>query len=74
VEPRPGPVEDWVRHVEEAAAGLLFSQVNSWQTGVNRNVEGRQVRRTLGYYGGAIRYRRRIEAVAAKGYQEFRFD
>ncbi len=74
VEPRPGPVEDWVRHVEEAAAGLLFSQVNSWQTGVNRNVEGRQVRRTLGYYGGAIRYRRRIEAVAAGGYQEFRFD
>ncbi len=73
VEPRAAAVEDWARHVEEAAAGLLFSQVNSWQTGVNRNVEGRDVRRTLGYYGGAVRYRHKVEAVAAAGYQEFAF-
>ncbi len=73
VEPRAGPSAEWVRHVEEAAAGLLFSGVDSWQTGVNRNVEGRQVRRTLGYYGGAIRYRRRIEAEAASGYPSFAF-
>jgi cation diffusion facilitator CzcD-associated flavoprotein CzcO len=73
VAPRPGPVADWVRHVEQASEGLLFAQVDSWQTGVNRNVEGRQVRRTLGYYGGAVRYRRRIEAVAAEGYREFSF-
>jgi cation diffusion facilitator CzcD-associated flavoprotein CzcO len=73
VEPRPEAVADWVAHVEEAASGLLFSQVNSWQTGVNRNVEGRDVRRTLGYYGGAVAYRRKIEAVAARGYQEFLF-
>ncbi len=73
VEPRAEPVADWVRHVEQAAEGLLFSQVDSWQTGVNRNVEGRQVRRTLGYYGGAVRFRRKIEAVAAGGYQEFAF-
>ncbi|TCZ63629.1 flavin-containing monooxygenase [Roseicella aquatilis] len=73
VEPRPEAVEDWTRHVEEAAAGLLFSQVNSWQTGVNRNVEGREVRRTLGYYGGALRYRQEIGAVAEGGYREFTF-
>jgi len=73
VEPRAASVADWSAHVEEAAAGLLFSQVASWQTGVNRNVEGRDIRRTLGYYGGAVRYRRRIEAVAAGGYREFAF-
>jgi cation diffusion facilitator CzcD-associated flavoprotein CzcO len=73
VEPRAEPVADWVRHVEEAAAGLLFSQVASWQTGVNRNVEGRDVRRTLGYYGGALRYRRRIQAEAVGGYPSFAF-
>jgi cation diffusion facilitator CzcD-associated flavoprotein CzcO len=73
VEPRAEAAEDWTRHVEEAAAGLLFSQVNSWQTGVNRNVEGRDVRRTLGYYGGAVEYRRKAEAVAARGYREFAF-
>ena len=47
--------------------GLLFSEINSWQTGVNRNVEGRQVRRVLGYYGGAVEYRRRTGDVAAGG-------
>ena len=71
-----GHVEGAVHHDalgHEAAAGLLFSQVNSWQTGVNRNVEGRDVRRVLGYYGGAVAYRRKAEAVAAGGYQEFQF-
>ncbi len=74
VEARPEAVEAWCQHVDKAAAGLLFSQVNSWQTGVNRNVEGRDIRRVLGYYGGAVDYRRRIEAVAANGYQEFLFN
>jgi cation diffusion facilitator CzcD-associated flavoprotein CzcO len=73
VEARAEAVADWGRHVEEAAAGLLFSQVNSWQTGINRNVEGRDVRRTLGYYGGAVAYRERSEEVATKGYREFIF-
>ncbi|WP_188899630.1 flavin-containing monooxygenase [Caldovatus sediminis] len=73
VEPRPEAVAEWTAHVEEAASRLLFSRVNSWQTGVNRNVEGRDVRRTLGYYGGAVAYRRKIEAVAAQGYREFEF-
>jgi cation diffusion facilitator CzcD-associated flavoprotein CzcO len=73
VEPRPEAVDAWGTHVEEAASGLLFSQVDSWQTGVNRNVEGRTVRRVLGYYGGAVEYRRKIEAVAAEGYREFLF-
>jgi hypothetical protein len=73
VEARPEAVADWAEHVEKAAEGLLFSQVNSWQTGVNRNVEGRDVRRTLGYYGGAVRYRRKVEAEAAAGYPSFAF-
>ena len=55
-------------------AGLLFADVNSWQTGINRNVEGRDVRRVLGYYGGAVEYRRIVGEVATGGYREFRFD
>jgi len=73
VEPRPEAVEQWAQHVEKAASGLLFSHVNSWQTGVNRNVEGRQVRRVLGYYGGALKYRRITRDVAANRYREFTF-
>jgi cation diffusion facilitator CzcD-associated flavoprotein CzcO len=73
VEARPGEVDRWVAEVEQAVEGLLFSEVNSWQTGINRNVEGRQVRRVLGYYGGAVEYRRRTEEVAAQGYAALRF-
>jgi hypothetical protein len=73
VEPRREAVDDWALHVDEAASRLLFSQVNSWQTGVNRNVDGRQVRRVLGYYGGTVKYREKTQEVAAKGYQQFVF-
>jgi len=51
VETRPQEVSTWVGEVEQAVEGLLFAEINSWQTGVNRNVEGRRVRRVLGYKG-----------------------
>ena len=73
VETRAEEVAAWVAEVEQAVEGLLFSEVNSWQTGVNRNVEGRQVRRVLGYYGGAVEYRKRTGDVAAGGYRELLF-
>ena len=74
VETRTEEVDRWVAEVELAVEGLLFAEVNSWQTGINRNVEGRQVRRVLGYYGGAVEYRRRTDEVAAQGYAALRFD
>jgi len=36
-------------------------------------VEGRSVRRVLGYNGNSIHFRRKTEELATKGYQEFRF-
>ena len=39
---------EWTETVIKAAEELLSSKVDSWQTGVNRNVEGRNVRRVLG--------------------------
>jgi cation diffusion facilitator CzcD-associated flavoprotein CzcO len=59
---------DWSRHVEELAAGMLYTQVDSWATGVNRNVEGKDVRRILQYQGGAPAYRARCDEAAANGY------
>ncbi|MFT5447134.1 MAG: cation diffusion facilitator CzcD-associated flavoprotein CzcO [Gammaproteobacteria bacterium] len=73
VEPRSDTVDEWVAAVNKASAGLLSSSVPSWQTGVNRNVEGRQVPRVLGYNGGAPRYRDMITDAATNGYKEFRF-
>jgi cation diffusion facilitator CzcD-associated flavoprotein CzcO len=73
IETRPEPVAEWTETVIKAAEPLLSSKVDSWQTGVNRNVEGRSVRRVLGYNGNGAHFRRKTEEVATNGYQEFRF-
>ena len=63
-----GAEAEWSRHIEELAEGMLYTQVDSWATGINGNVEGKDVRRILQYQGGAPAYRERCDAVAAKGY------
>ena len=60
----------WTDHVIAASEGLLFTEVDSWTTGINRNVEGKQVRRIMRYSGGHPAFRERCEAVAANGYRE----
>src|SRR4029434_6822631 len=60
----------WTDHVMAASEGLLFTEVDSWMTGINRNVEGKQIRRIMRYSGGHPAFRARCEAVAADGYRE----
>ena len=48
-------------------------KVDSWQNGINRNVESRTVRRVLGYNGNGAHFRRTTDEVAKGGYQEFAF-
>ena len=59
----------WTDHVIAESEGLLFTEVDSWMTGINRNVEGKQVRRIMRYSGGHPKFRERCEA-AADGYRE----
>ena len=66
-------VLEWTETVIKAAEKLLSSKVDSWQTGVNRNVNGRSVRRVLGYNGHGVYFRHKTDAVAKGGYQEFAF-
>ena len=73
VETRPEQVAEWTETVIKASEPLLSSKVDSWQTGVNRNVEGRSVRRVLGYNGNGVHFRRKTDEVARGGYQEFAF-
>jgi cation diffusion facilitator CzcD-associated flavoprotein CzcO len=68
IEPTPEAEADWTRHVEEVAEGLLYAQVDSWLTGINSNIEGKNVRRVLQYQGGAPAYRARCDEIAAGGY------
>jgi len=63
-------VTSWTDHVKALGVGLLSSDVNSWMTGYNSNVEGKQTRIIARYSGSAPAYRARCDEVAAKGYQE----
>jgi cation diffusion facilitator CzcD-associated flavoprotein CzcO len=60
----------WTGHVIASSEGLLFTEVDSWMTGINRNVEGKQTRRIMRYSGGHPAFRERCDAVAASGYRE----
>jgi cation diffusion facilitator CzcD-associated flavoprotein CzcO len=73
VETRPERVAEWTETVIKASEPLLSSKVDSWQTGVNRNVAGRSIRRVLGYNGNGVYYRRKCDEVARGGYREFAF-
>jgi cation diffusion facilitator CzcD-associated flavoprotein CzcO len=73
VETRPEQVAEWTETVIKASEGLLASEIDSWQTGVNRNVEGRLERRVLGYNGNGAHFRKRTDETAREGYRELRF-
>src|SRR6266446_5348445 len=60
----------WTDHVIASSEGLLFTEVDSWMTGINRNVEGKQVRRIMRYSGGHPAFREHCEAVVVNGYRE----
>jgi cation diffusion facilitator CzcD-associated flavoprotein CzcO len=70
---RPDAVADWTDHVKAVGAGLLSNDVNSWFTGINTNVDGKQTRIIARYSGSAPAYRARCDDVAAKGYREISF-
>lgn len=65
-------VDKWTEHVHDCSKGLLINEVDSWMTGVNKNVEGKQTRIIARYSGRAPEYRRRCRQVAADGYRDFR--
>ena len=70
VEATADGVASWTDHVKSLGEGLLSNEVNSWMTGINRNVEGKQTRIIARYSGSAPAYRARCDAVAANGYRE----
>jgi len=71
IEPSLAAEAAWTEHVHAIAARLLAIDVDSWMTGVNRNVPGRQKRTFMAYAGGAPKYREKCDEVAANGYAGF---
>ncbi|KAH8429229.1 flavin-containing monooxygenase [Aspergillus melleus] len=60
----------WTEHVHECAEGLLANEVDSWMSGVNKNLAHKQKRIVARYNGPAPGYRKRADAVAARGYRD----
>jgi cation diffusion facilitator CzcD-associated flavoprotein CzcO len=69
VNPTHEGVEEWTREVMRAAEGLLSNEVDSWMTGINQNVEGKQTRIIARYSGSSPAFRAQADAVATAGYR-----
>ncbi|MDP1965644.1 MAG: cyclohexanone monooxygenase, partial [Reyranella sp.] len=61
--------DKWMEHVMEVARGLLSMEVDSWMTGVNINVAGKQTRIVARYTGSAPTYRAWANDIAARDYE-----
>ncbi len=66
--------DEWTEHVHETADGMLFTKIDSWFMGINKNLPHKRARKFLLYAGGAPAYRDKCDAVAAGGYPGFRLD
>lgn len=70
VEATKEAADEWTDHVVECSkAGTLVNEVDSWMTGVNTNVKGKQARSVARYSGSVIEYRRRTEACKNSSYK-----
>jgi cation diffusion facilitator CzcD-associated flavoprotein CzcO len=69
IEATAAGVAEWTDHVLASGQGLLMNEIDSWMTGVNRNVDGKQTRRIMRYSGGHPAFREHCDAVAADGYR-----
>lgn len=61
----------WTEHVWQCGQGLLANEVDSWMTGVNKNLAHKQKRSMTRYNGPAPGYRRRCDEVKARNYSDF---
>jgi cation diffusion facilitator CzcD-associated flavoprotein CzcO len=68
VEATAAGVAGWTDHVKALGAGMLSSEVDSWMTGINSNVDGKQTRIVARYSGSAPAYRARCDEVVAGRY------
>lgn len=66
-------VEEWHEIVYQKSLGLLSNEIDSWMTGVNMNVKGKEKRGLVRYSGTAPDYRARCTEVAEGGYAELEF-
>ncbi|MFT3973777.1 MAG: NAD(P)/FAD-dependent oxidoreductase [Amaricoccus sp.] len=64
---------EWTDLVRGMAEKLLSAKVESWITGVNSNVEGKDKPRVMIFIGSAGDYRKKWQEIQADGYAGFEF-
>lgn len=64
-------MKEWTDHVWQCGQGLLANEVDSWMTGVNKNLAHKQNRSMTRYNGPAPGYRRLCDEVKAGEYSDF---
>jgi cation diffusion facilitator CzcD-associated flavoprotein CzcO len=73
MEPTEEAADAWTQHVWECSQGALLNEVDSWMTGVNKNVAGKTQRNVARYAGSAIEFRRRCELSRQRGWDGLTF-
>ena len=73
VEPTDEAVQEWTEHVHMCGKGLLINEIDSWMSGVNKNVKGKQERTVARYSGSAVEFRRRCEECKMAGWKGMTF-
>ncbi len=70
-EATPDAEHDWSEDVKRMYGMMLMRKAQGWFTGYNSNVEGHEkgTIRYLVYNGGTPKYRKRVNQVAANGYE-----
>ena len=69
--PDPQAAEEWGVYCAKLQNKLLLGQTNSWFTGINKNIAGRDKREVLLFVGGNPRYREYCDDVSENGYKGY---
>ncbi|KAJ5594704.1 Flavoprotein [Penicillium hispanicum] len=73
VEATKHAVDEWTTHVFACSEGALANEVDSWLTGVNRNVHGKSERTVARYTGSAVEYRKKCKDCRLGGWKGLAF-
>jgi len=71
IEPDQSAAEDWTLYCAKLMDKMLLGQTNSWFTGINRNIKGRDKREVLLFVGGNPKFRQYCDEVRESNYKGF---
>jgi cyclohexanone monooxygenase len=71
IEPEVEAAQDWTNYCGKLMDKMLLGQTNSWFTGINKNIKGRDKREVLLFVGGNPKFRQYCDDVRENNYKGF---